>query len=160
MPIYIYKAATKNGQVVRNRVEEVNRFILLRRLKNNNLLPISVTQINAKGNKALKKQKKNVESSSSILKNIRSKEIEKNMISPIFKGKILSTYFPEKYLCVFEEGQIEKIISIMNLHYDVKKVKNVQQKKKLILDYKNSNESLVKLENYYFVKLIYAKNKF
>ena len=50
MPIYIYKAATKNGQVVRNRVEEVNRFILLRRLKNNNLLPISVTQINAKGN--------------------------------------------------------------------------------------------------------------
>ena len=34
MPIYIYKAATKNGQVVRNRVEEVNRFILLRRLKN------------------------------------------------------------------------------------------------------------------------------
>ena len=33
MPIYIYKAATKNGQVVRNRVEEVNRFILLRRLK-------------------------------------------------------------------------------------------------------------------------------
>ena len=81
MPIYIYKAATKNGQVVRNRVEEVNRFILLRRLKNNNLLPISVTQINAKGNKALKKQKKNVESSSSILKNIRSKEIEKNMMS-------------------------------------------------------------------------------
>ena len=74
MHIYIYKAATKNGQVVRNRVEEVNRFILLRRLKNNNLLPISVTQINAKGNKALKKQKKNVESSSSILKNIRSKE--------------------------------------------------------------------------------------
>lgn len=81
MPIYIYKAATKNGQVVRNRVEEVNRFILLRRLKNNDLLPISVTQINAKGNKALKKQKKNVESSSSILKNIRSKEIEKNMMS-------------------------------------------------------------------------------
>ena len=60
MPIYIYKAATKNGQVVRNRVEEVNRFILLR---------------------TLKKQKKNVESSSSILKNIRSKEIEKNMMS-------------------------------------------------------------------------------
>ena len=85
MPIYIYKAATKNGQVVRNRVEEVNRFILLRRLKNNNLLPISVTQINAKGNKALKKQKNNVESSSSILKNIRSKEIEKkyNLLSII-----------------------------------------------------------------------------
>lgn len=90
-------------------------------------------------------------------KNEDYEEIEKNMISPIFKGKILSTYFPEKYLCVFEEGQIEKIISIMNLHYDVKKVTNVQQKKKLILDYKNSNDSLAKLENYYFVKLIYAE---
>ena len=58
MPIYIYKAATKNGQVVRNRVEEVNRFMLLRRLKNNDLLPISVTQVNARGSKTIKKQKK------------------------------------------------------------------------------------------------------
>ena len=74
MPIFIYKAATKNGQVVTNRVEEINRFILLRRLKNNDLLPISVTQINARGSRTLKKQKRNVESSSSILKNIRSKE--------------------------------------------------------------------------------------
>ena len=81
MPIFIYKAATKNGQVVTNRVEEINRFILLRRLKNNDLLPISVTQINARGSRTLKKQKRNVESSSSILKNIRSKEIEKSMMS-------------------------------------------------------------------------------
>ena len=25
MPVYIYRAATKDGQVVRNRVEEINR---------------------------------------------------------------------------------------------------------------------------------------
>lgn len=57
MPIFIYKAATKNGQVVTNRVEEINRFILLRRLKNNDLLPISVTQINARGSRTLKNRK-------------------------------------------------------------------------------------------------------
>ena len=79
MPVYIYRAATKDGQVVRNRVEEINRFMLLRKLKNNNLLPISVTQINTRINKNLQKRKKNVESNTSVLKSIRSKEIEKNM---------------------------------------------------------------------------------
>ncbi len=81
MPVYIYRAATKDGQVVRNRVEEINRFMLLRKLKNNDLLPISVTQINTRINKNLQKRKKNVESNTSVLKSIRSKEIEKNMNS-------------------------------------------------------------------------------
>lgn len=123
MPIYIYKAATKNGQVVRNRVEEVNRFILLRRLKNNNLLPISVTQINAKGNKALKKQKKNVESSSSILKNIRSKEIEKNMMSRKERIKkalfsnVTSSRITNKDLVIFtQDFYLLKKANFNNIH--------------------------------------------
>jgi hypothetical protein len=41
-----------------NRVEELNRFVLLKKLKVNQLLPISVIQINAKGYKNLKKRKK------------------------------------------------------------------------------------------------------
>ena len=40
MPLYIYKAVTANGQVVRNRVEELNRFVLLKKLKNNGMMPI------------------------------------------------------------------------------------------------------------------------
>jgi type II secretory pathway component PulF len=83
MPLYIYKAVTSKGQVVRNRVEELNRFILLKKLKNNGLMPIKVTQIqtNRKANSLVKKQKKNVESSDSILKTVREQEIEKNMKS-------------------------------------------------------------------------------
>lgn len=83
MPLYIYKAVTEKGQVVRNRVEEMNRFILLKKLKNNKLMPIKVTQIqvNKKISKGMKKQKKNVESSDSVLKTVREKEIEKNMTS-------------------------------------------------------------------------------
>ena len=34
MPLYIYKAVTEKGQIVRNRVEEINRFVLLKKLKN------------------------------------------------------------------------------------------------------------------------------
>ena len=83
MPLYIYKAVTEKGQIVRNRVEEINRFVLLKKLKNNKLMPIQVTQIqvNKKISKGMRKQKKNVESSDSVLKAVREKEIEKNMTS-------------------------------------------------------------------------------
>lgn len=123
MPIFIYKAATKNGQVVTNRVEEINRFILLRRLKNNDLLPISVTQINARGSKTLKKQKRNVESSSSILKNIRSKEIEKSMMSRKERIKkalfsnVTSSKITNKDLVIFtQDFYLLKKANFNNIH--------------------------------------------
>ncbi|MCL2355080.1 MAG: type II secretion system F family protein [Oscillospiraceae bacterium] len=76
MATYIYKAVDKSGNVVRNKVEEPNRFILLKKLKANNLLPISVKQINMKN--TAKKQKRNIETSDSILKNVRREELVKN----------------------------------------------------------------------------------
>ena len=83
MPLYIYKAVTEKGQIVRNRVEELNRFVLLKKLKNNGLMPIKVTQIqvNKRASKIIKKQKKNVESNDSVLKNVRAQEIERNLES-------------------------------------------------------------------------------
>ena len=45
MPEYIYRAVTSKGQIVRNRVEDVNRNTLIKKLKNNDLLPISVMQV-------------------------------------------------------------------------------------------------------------------
>lgn len=83
MPLYIYKAVTEKGQIVRNRVEEINRFVLLRKLKNNKLMPIKVTQIqvNKRVSLGMKKHKKNIESSDSVLKSVREREIEKNLTS-------------------------------------------------------------------------------
>lgn len=83
MPLYIYKAVTEKGQVVRNRVEELNRFVLLKKLKNNGLMPIKVTQIQVskRAGRVIKKQKKNVESSDSVLKTVREQEIARNMTS-------------------------------------------------------------------------------
>ena len=79
MPLFIYKAANSQGQIVRNRVEELNRFVLLKKLKNNGLMPIKVTQIHKRNTKnaIMKKQKKNVEGSNSVLKTVRAEEIAK-----------------------------------------------------------------------------------
>lgn len=89
MPLYIYKAVDKKGQVIRNRVEEINRFILLKKLKRNGFMPIKVTQIQIsnKASKMRKKQKKNVESSGSILKSVREHQTNMKTMSKseIFK---------------------------------------------------------------------------
>ena len=40
MPTYMYKAMTKQGVIVRNKVEAASKQNLIKSLKNNNLLPI------------------------------------------------------------------------------------------------------------------------
>ena len=83
MPLYIYKAVDQKGQIVRNRVEAVNRFILLNKLKKNGFMPIKVTQVQVAGkaNNIRKKQKKNIETSGSILKELRERQTRKGMMS-------------------------------------------------------------------------------
>ena len=52
MPVYKYRAVTRTGDVVENRVEMSNKYLLLRKLKQSDLLPISITSINVKTNKS------------------------------------------------------------------------------------------------------------
>ncbi len=78
MPVYKYKAVTKNGQIVKNKVEESSRLILLKKLKRNDLLPIEIIQEN-NASKKIKKEKRNIESSNSVLKTIRGQEIERSL---------------------------------------------------------------------------------
>ena len=79
MPIYKYRAATKNGRIIEYRTEAPNKLSLVKKLKNNNLYPISVISINAKANKKMQKQKRNIETSHSVLKQVRAEQIEKSM---------------------------------------------------------------------------------
>jgi len=83
MPLYIYKAVDKKGQVIRNRVEEISRFVLLNKLKKNGFMPIKVTQIQMtkKANNIRKKQKKNIEASGSILKSVREHDTKMGTMS-------------------------------------------------------------------------------
>lgn len=79
MPVYKYRAATRQGDVVENRIEAANKFILLKKLKQSELLPISITSINVKSSKKINKQKRNLETSNSVLRQVRAEQIRKNM---------------------------------------------------------------------------------
>ena len=70
MPTFEYKAVTKNGNIVKNKVEEVNRKNLIRKLKNNNLMPIDIKQIDRIAiQKNKRKQKKNISPINELLEN-------------------------------------------------------------------------------------------
>ena len=52
MPTYMYRAMTKQGQIVRNRVEANSRQSLIKTLKTNDLLPIVIEQLAYRNKKA------------------------------------------------------------------------------------------------------------
>ena len=60
MPTFVYRAVTENGTIVRKRVEDINKKLLIKKLKNNKMLPISVVQVNKVILTSKKKQKKNL----------------------------------------------------------------------------------------------------
>lgn len=74
MPTYMYRAVTSSGLVVRNRVEAVSKQNLLRTLKDNNLMPITIEQV-AYSAKKKKTKKKNVKDIEEIMKNVNTTQI-------------------------------------------------------------------------------------
>lgn len=89
MPEYIYRAVTSKGQIVRNRVEDVNRNTLIKKLKNNGLLPISITQV-AYNSKKKKVNKRNMMDIDDIMKQADSANVLQGRISlkPTIKEKM------------------------------------------------------------------------
>ena len=74
MPEYIYRAVTSKGQIVHNRVEDVNKNTLIKKLKNNDLLPISVVQVGYKSKKT-KANRRNIMDIDDIMKQADSANI-------------------------------------------------------------------------------------
>ena len=61
MPVFVYRAVTADGKIVRNRVEEINRKSLIKKLRRNDIYPISIIQVKKKlSTKSTKRQKKNI----------------------------------------------------------------------------------------------------
>lgn len=86
MPTYIYKAVTSSGIIVRNRVEAGSKQNLLRSLKDNNLMPITIEQV-AYSAKKKKSKKKNIKDIEEILKNANTTQINTKKTSSV-KEKI------------------------------------------------------------------------
>ena len=72
MPIFIYKAVNEKGVIVRNKVEEVNRKILIKKLKKNDLMPINIVQVKRIISKSKQKQKKNISDVNNVLKDVNT----------------------------------------------------------------------------------------
>ena len=92
MPTYMYKAMTDKGVIVKNRVEASSRLYLIKSLKENNLLPISIEQMAYRKNSAPKKKKKNVTDIQEIMKNVNTTQISGKPKTLTTKEKI-NLYF-------------------------------------------------------------------
>ena len=68
MPTYVYKAVDKNGLIVRNRVEEGSKLVLIRKLKANGLAPISINQTIARKTQLTTKRKRNINNIQEVMK--------------------------------------------------------------------------------------------
>lgn len=62
MPTFVYRAVTPKGNIVRNKVEDINKKNLIKKLKNNNLMPINIVQVDKIVISKKQKQKRNVNS--------------------------------------------------------------------------------------------------
>lgn len=76
MPTYMYRAVTKTGVVVRNRVESPSKQTLIKSLKNNDLMPINIEQLKY-SEKKKKVKKKNISDIEEIMKNLNTTQITK-----------------------------------------------------------------------------------
>lgn len=83
-------------------------------------------------------------------------KIESNRLSPLFKGKILSIYYPEKYLNIFSIDHIEHFIETIGISYDYNIINTAEKKKKLLLDFKNNDPYLKGLTNYEYSYFLYT----
>ena len=61
MAVYVYKAMTKTGIIVKNKVEAPTKQLLVTMLKNNDLLPISIDRVPYLQRGKHKKQNKNID---------------------------------------------------------------------------------------------------
>ena len=87
MPTYVYKAATSSGLIVRNRVEAGSKQNLIRILKNNDLMPISIDQV-AYSSKRRKTKKKNIKDVEEIMKNVNTTDIVTYTIRVYNEGEL------------------------------------------------------------------------
>ncbi|BDW93965.1 hypothetical protein MACH07_27970 [Flagellimonas marinaquae] len=94
---------------------------------------------------------------SAIIELIENKDdlaiLKKNPISPMFKGKILSVYYPNEFLNIFSAKHLNYFINNLGLDNDSK---SELDKQALLLDFKNSDKVMKEWSIYEFSKFLYS----
>lgn len=89
-----------------------------------------------------------------LLKNKNDFEVlKKNPISPMFKGKILSVFYPNDFLNIFSAKHLNYFINILGLDNESK---SELDKQALLLNFKMSDKVMQKWSVYEFSKFLYS----
>lgn len=78
--------------------------------------------------------------------------LKQNLISPMFKGKILSIYFPDKFLNIFSATHLNYFINILGVENNSKYEIDKQHK---LLEFKNNDSVMRKWSVFEFSKFLY-----
>ena len=92
MPTYVYRAMTRSGLIVKNKIDSPSRQMLLKNLKNNGLLPIDVQQIRYIG-KQQKRTKKNITNIDELMKNVNTTNIGNSKPKQLSTKEKINLYF-------------------------------------------------------------------
>lgn len=79
--------------------------------------------------------------------------ISKSKLSPMFRGKIITSYFPEKSINIFSEEYIDFFLNKLEINYDSST--SIDYKKIKLIDFKNNN-CPKDWNNYAFYRFLYT----
>lgn len=80
-------------------------------------------------------------------------KIRQNPLSPMFKGKILSTYFPQKQLNIFANKHLQYFLEKLSIPYE--EAQDEIDKRKILIDFKNNDDVMSTWTIYEFSKFLY-----
>lgn len=121
MPVFVYRAVTENGTIVRNKVDDLSRKSLIKKLKRNNLTPINIVQVNRTISKSKQKQKRNIKDVNDIIENANNYTISsqpKEQKSLLKKAGInITTKITTRDLVIFTQDlYLLKKANFNNIH--------------------------------------------
>ena len=84
-------------------------------------------------------------------------EIAVNRLSPMFKGKILSVYYPDRYLNIFSNDHLNYYLQFFGLDTSELIKSNPIYKRERLLEFKNSDEIMKEWELDIFAQFLYSE---
>ena len=79
--------------------------------------------------------------------------IKDNPLSPMFKGKILATYYPDRYLNIFSKEHLEYFLDKLGVHFEDNS--DDLQERQLLIDFKNKDSVMSKWTIHEFSSFLY-----
>ena len=92
MPTFVYRAVTKTGLIVKNRVEEPSKQALLKKLKHNDLTPIDVIQTAYRHTGVRKQKRKNTAPNSEVMKYANTAQVVNRQIKKLSTIERINLY--------------------------------------------------------------------